>query len=76
MRSLRKRNWLAACLIPYYVVIPANFLYFNFSVVQLVATIENVVKCVEMVIARIDEVRKCLEIFFSSIVQRRFMMPL
>uniref|UniRef100_A0A0R3QFL3 SEA domain-containing protein n=1 Tax=Brugia timori TaxID=42155 RepID=A0A0R3QFL3_9BILA len=39
----------------YYVVILEIFRYFNCSVVQLVAAVENVVKCVEMIIARIDE---------------------
>ncbi|VDP13754.1 unnamed protein product [Onchocerca flexuosa] len=39
-----------------YVVIAKIFRCFNCSVVQLVATVQNVVKCVEMIIARIDEV--------------------
>lgn len=40
-----------------YVIFPEIQFLCNCSVVQLVATVENVIKCVEMIIARIDEVR-------------------
>lgn len=65
---------MSNCL-SYYVVVPEIFRYFNCSVVQLVATVENVVKCVEMIIARIDEVSKCLENNYVSYITFRCSFP-